>query len=150
MRNNKWRNADDQAESERLSFATAKSFVGVISRTSQAEKDNCDLNILVRRFGISPLMSPVDPSRFGDVPELDLREALQIVEDAESAFMELPAKTRERFNNDPLELLAALNDPAREDELRDLGLLRPAANSSSGSPPEAEPVLQEDAPAPGE
>lgn len=123
----KWRHPDDQQEHDRLSRANAISFRDKVSMTSQAERDNCDLNILVRRFGAGPLMRPVDPAAFGVYhADLDLQSALQTVADAQDAFDALPAGVRKKFDNDPLELLAALRDPANREELEELGILRAA------------------------
>lgn len=132
----KYRHPSDQKEIDARSHSTALSFVGHIPMTSQAEKDNCDLNVLVRRFGVGPLMKPVDAKAFGFLSsELDLRTALQTVADAESAFMSLPASVRKRFDNDPLGLLAAIQDPTRRLELEELGVFKAAV------PPIARPDL---------
>lgn len=110
------------------------------SKTQQSMSVDCDLNVLVKRFGIDkdPIPPAVfDPSFYGDLPEgLDLRTALDRVRDAEARFMRLPADLRAYFHNDPARLWQFVNDPANADEAVRLGLLhRPAALTPPGSPP---------------
>lgn len=137
----KWRHQEDQAEHERLSKATAYSSAGKKSLAVQSERDNCDLNILVRRFGIAPLVQPVDMTAYGAIDrDLTLQGALEIIAGAERDFMRLPAAVREKFANDPVALLEAVADPDRKDELRELGLLKPLP-AAPPDPPAAEPPV---------
>jgi len=42
---------------------------------------------------------------------------------AQADFMDLPAKIRQRFNNNPAELIAFLQSPSNVDEAVELGLM---------------------------
>lgn len=63
-------------------------------------------------------------ARYGDwsgVPEY--REALDRVLEAQEAFEALPANVRDHVQNDPVKFLEMVFDPARQDELKSLGLV---------------------------
>lgn len=53
----------------------------------------------------------------------DLLDSLQKVRDAEYAFAQLPAKVRDRFGNNPVELFKFLEDEGNRAEAEDLGLI---------------------------
>lgn len=111
-----------------MSKKISTSFKHSTPLTSQSERDNCDLNILVRRFGVVQVAAshPFDPSQYGEWDStLDLRAAVESVQNAQTAFNQLPATIREKFQNDPRQLLAALKDPDQADQLRELGVLKP-------------------------
>lgn len=58
---------------------------------------------------------------------------------AEEAFSSLPAKLRARYQNDPGQFLAALNDPEEADFLRDMGVLAPKKAAEAPEPSAATP-----------
>lgn len=61
---------------------------------------------------------------YSDVSEIgDFRQALETVRAAEEMFMMQPAALRERFKNDPQELLAFVMDDANKAEAIELGLI---------------------------
>lgn len=97
------------------------------SLTQQQFVEDCDINVLARRFGLtdSPMpIGPFDPAHYGDFSDVpDLRTALDLVNDARNKFMALPPKLRERFNNQPGRLWDFVNDPENADEAIRLGLL---------------------------
>lgn len=96
------------------------------SMTKQSHKDECDVNIIVARFlktGVLP-ENGREP-RYGDVSSMDFQEAMLIVADARSAFEALPALVRERFKNDPADMLRFCEDPANRAEAASLGLMSP-------------------------
>lgn len=99
----------------------------------QQFRDECDINTIVRRFGLTGEM-PVSarmPS-YGDFTGIsDYREALHAVRDAEASFMELPAPVRERFRNDPALFVDFCLDPSNLEEARKLGLAKPAPAASA-------------------
>lgn len=126
-----YRRRHDRAADARARAATCVREFGP-SKTQQSMSVDCDLNVLVKRFGIDkePLPPAVfDPSFYGDLPDgLDLRTALDRVRDANDRFMRLPAALRAYFHNDPATLWQFVNDPANAEECIRLGLLhRPAA-----------------------
>lgn len=106
------------------------------SMTKQSFKDECDINVIMRRYeasGILPVPQSGEP-RYADlVGSADFQEAMFAVAEARAMFAELPSRVRERFDNDPQRLLEFLEDPKNVEEGRELGLLRAAE-------PEATPV----------
>ena len=89
------------------------------------------------KFGVAPELK--DGSQFGDYTNVpDLLEAHSIIERATADFAELPAKVRDRFRNDPVEVLRFVSDKANFEEAVSLGLIgKPVGVSDSAPPPEA-------------
>lgn len=91
----------------------------------QSQKDDADINVIVRRFGLTGelpqnLRVPVsDDFREFD---FDLGVALRFVNEANLAFMQMPASVRERFMNDPERFVKFVEDPANVDECVKLGI----------------------------
>lgn len=94
------------------------------SLTKQAFKDDCDVNVIVERFARQGEFPVFDPRDFtwGDATGFDFRAALDVVNAANAAFEQMPAKIRNRFNNDPREFVDFCSDKANADELLKLGL----------------------------
>lgn len=91
----------------------------------QQFKDECDINEIVRRFGLTGQMPedvrvPVSGD-FTDV--MDYESAMLAVRKADEAFMELPAEVRARFHNDPQELMVFVEDGRNLPEAEKLGLI---------------------------
>lgn len=117
------------------------------SLTQQQFVEDCDINVLARRFGLVDSPMPVgsfDPAHYGDFSDVpDLRTALDLVNDAKNKFMALPAKLRERFNNQPGRLWDFVNDPENAEEAVRLGLLArqpiepPAASQDAKKAPDS-------------
>lgn len=108
------------------------------SRTKQSFKDECDINVIMRRYqktGVIPFLDQREP-RFMDCSAFDFQEAQNLVAGARSMFQELSAQLRERFDNDPGRLLEFLNDERNREEAVQLGLVRPPV-------PDAVPVKVE-------
>lgn len=102
-------------------------------RTRQGHKDECDLNVIMKRYERTGALDPrlVREGRFGDVSAVDYQEAMFTVASARSAFASLPARVRDRFGNDPGQLVAFCDNPANYDEAVSLGLIEPPAPPSS-------------------
>jgi len=94
------------------------------SQAQQHMRDECDINIMLSKFGIENLAQV--PFQSGDVvfdESFDFQESMNLVVAANNAFLALPARVRASFENDPAQLLDFLNDPANRDEAMRLGLL---------------------------
>lgn len=108
--------------------AGAINFASSLDRTHQEFKDECDINSIMARFhatGVlpSPWKSPPQ-AIWGDLATVpDYFEAQQLLLKAKSAFASLSSKVRERFANDPANLLAFVQDDANMDEAISLGLV---------------------------
>lgn len=88
------------------------------SLVQQHLKEEADINTIVRRFGITGQM-PFGPTggMYGDFTGFptDYLAALEVVDRADAAFMSLPAEVRERFHNNPAELVEFANSRSYED-----------------------------------
>jgi len=95
------------------------------SLAQQHMKDECDINVLVERFGVTGQLpvKAIEPS-YGDFSGVsDYHTALNKIKAAEAEFMSLPAKLRAKFDHDPNALLNFLENEANRDEAIELGLI---------------------------
>lgn len=117
--------------------------VGVGSLTKQSFKDECDINVLMKRYEKSGLMNHVlrYEGRYEDLPDqMDYQEALRIADAGREAFESLTGAIRARFNNDPAAFLAFVDDPRNVDEMRQMGLLDVEAAKAVAAADAGEPV----------
>lgn len=93
--------------------------------TQQQFAEECDINTIVARFGLTGKMPEVlHMPVSGDFTGVtDFHSAMNVVRQAQQEFMELPGEMRERFGNDPGKLLAFLNDDKNRAEAERLGLV---------------------------
>nr|QJB19989.1 MAG: internal scaffolding protein [Microvirus sp.] len=95
------------------------------SLAQQHMKDECDINVIVERFGVTGQLPvrAIEPS-YGDFSGVsDYHTALNKIKAAEAEFMALPAKLRAKFDHDPNALLNFLENEANRDEAIELGLI---------------------------
>jgi len=112
-----------QAEKKpRVNFTNQKSM------TNQADMDSADINKIMAKYEktgvlIDQLGIERKPS-YGDFSEVpSYHEALSAVRRIEVAFNTQPAYIRNRFNNDPQELMSFLEDPNNRAEAIKLGII---------------------------
>lgn len=87
-------------------------------------KNECDINEIIRRsLRSGRLPDPEKQAYFGDFTERSLAAAYAKIADAEDRFASLPAKLRERFEQDPVKLVAFVHDERNRDEAIELGLI---------------------------
>lgn len=94
------------------------------SLTVQSQSEDADINVLVRRFGLTGQI-PVNlavPMEEDFLDIFDYQSAQNALVAADRAFMSIPAEIRARFNNSAHELIQFCSNPANADELRKLGL----------------------------
>lgn len=98
------------------------------SRTKQSFKAECDVNTIMGRYAKSGVLPQGGrPKQYINAGALEFQEAMQLIVEAQTAFDQLPAATRERFGNNPAGLLAFLEDPGNRAEAIKLGLVPPPA-----------------------
>lgn len=99
--------------------------------TQQQFKEQCDINNIIKQYaqtGELPLSKKV--GQFLDVSNVqDYQTALNTVYEAQHAFDALPSNIRSRFENDPNQLIAFIEDDANHEEALQLGLLSNTAQS---------------------
>lgn len=100
------------------------------TRTQQQFKDECDINVILDRFGATGNLpiTTVQPMA-GDFTGIGTyQEAIESVRSAEENFMQLPSKIRERFSQDSKKFVDFCLDPANIEAVREMGLApRPEA-----------------------
>lgn len=91
----------------------------------QSFAEECDINTIVARFGLTGVLpNGVDMPQSGDFTDVtDFHTAMNLVAQANSAFMELPAHIRARFGNDPARVIAFLDDEKNREEAVGLGIV---------------------------
>lgn len=96
-------------------------------RTKQSFKDECDINIIMARYEQSGVLEHINQNgpRYLDVSAFDYQDAMLTVAAANSLFEELPARLRDKFGNDPAQLLAFVHDPKNLDESVKMGFIDP-------------------------
>ena len=113
------------------------------SCTKQNFKDQCDINFILKKYtraGVNPFVI-TESARFGDFSDVpDYQDALNLVTSADEAFMQIDAKVRARFQNNPALLIDFLSDTNNRAEAIKLGLIEervpevpPTGSSSSGA-----------------
>jgi len=95
------------------------------SLAQQHMKDECDINVIVERFGVTGQLPvrAIEPF-YGDFSGVsDYHTALNKIKAADEAFMALPAKLRAKFDHDPNALLNFLENEQNRSEAIELGLI---------------------------
>lgn len=101
------------------------------SRTKQEFKEECDVNMIVKRFkklhGVDLMthLNSASGGQFGDFSGVvDYQTALERVRRADQAFNALPSALRKRFENDPGQFLDFCMNPKNKEEMKALGLTK--------------------------
>lgn len=110
------------------------------SLTKQEFKDEADINNILNSYQVDGILPDLDKRQpiYADctAPELtDFHRAQNMVVSTTERFASLPAKVRERFANDPLQMLLFLQDVNNRDEAVRLGLVNPAPEPKLEKPP---------------
>lgn len=116
-------------------------------RVKQSFRDESDINKIMARWQKTGILPPgrSDTPMYGDFTNADdYMESLNKVTRAKEAFRKLPPKIRHRFNHDPRDLLAFMDDPDNTAEAIELGII---ADPDAVESPEPEPAAEPD-PAP--
>lgn len=98
-------------------------------------KDECDINTIVRRFGVTgQIPVPSIEPQFGDFSGVSsYHDAMNLLIDAQETFDAIPSDIRKQFDNDPGKFVDFTLNPDNRDQLKEWGLL----SSDSFSPPVA-------------
>lgn len=94
----------------------------------QQFKEECDINTIVERFGITGQM-PQNlrmPIQEEFVETMTYHEALNKLVEADTEFMKLPASVRAEFKNDAGAFVEFASDEKNVDKMREWGMAMPA------------------------
>jgi len=96
-----------------------------LSLTKQSFAEECDINTIVRRFGISGELpqNVVMPTYQDFEGVFDFQTAMNAILQANESFMSMPAEVRARFNNNPALFVDFCSDDANMEEAIKLGLV---------------------------
>lgn len=113
------------------------------SRTKQAMRDECDVNLIMARYDKTGLIDHFSRygAEYGFASSVTFHDAMNVVTKAEQMFGALPAKARKRFNGAPAEFLEFVQNPANAKEMVELGLVdskRPLVTASDVLEPEVD------------
>lgn len=109
------------------------------SMTTQAGKEDADINVIVGRFIRSGTMPEPLPANFVDLSDVPtFMEYQDRLRAATESFMSLPAVVRATFADDPVAFTDFALNPANLDQLRSWGLAPPAP-ASENLPPSVPP-----------
>lgn len=104
--------------------------------TRQEFAAECDINVLLAQYektGVLTHYSARSP-QYLDVSEVpDLLTAMQVLDQAQAAFMTLPAVVRKEFDNDPVRFMEYAAKPENLDQMRKWGLAPPAPEEPAGA-----------------
>ncbi|QCQ84955.1 internal scaffolding protein [Blackfly microvirus SF02] len=97
------------------------------SKAVQSAKDETDINTIVKRFGLTGQLpqNVRTPLNMDFDAAFDFQSAMNLMVQADRAFMQMPADVRKRFGNDPAEFVNFASDPKNLEEARKLGLALP-------------------------
>jgi len=96
--------------------------------TRQEFAEECDINVLMATYERNGVLNHFNrlPPQYLDVTEVpDLQNALAIYNQAEQAFMTLPAKVRKEFDNDPVKFVEFAQDRENLPAMQEWGLAPP-------------------------
>lgn len=108
------------------------------SLAQQHQKDEADINTIVRRFGLTgELPSGIRMPTYGDFTVVtDYQTALNAVKAAEASFMAMPAHIRMKFDNSPEKFVDFCSNPANLEAAIELGLAvkKETGEAGAGTP----------------
>jgi phage internal scaffolding protein len=97
-----------------------------IRLTQQSGADETNINNILKKFDKTGLITHVSKieATYGEMTGLDLKTAQDTVTGAQTMFNALPVEIRNRFKNDPVELLTFMENPDNREEAIELGLIK--------------------------
>jgi phage internal scaffolding protein len=104
-----------------------KTETGDESPVQQHFKDEVDINNIMAKYIRTGIIDHVAAHgmHYGDFEDLNYHEVMNRITAANQMFMDLPAKIRQRFNNDAGEFINFITNPDNLAEARELGLAEP-------------------------
>lgn len=111
--------------------ADHKTYTGQFTRVQQNQRNLHNPGLLMKKYRGTGVFPQKDPRKAiqGDFSSgIDFAESLRRTQAAEESFLELPAKIRSRFKNNPGELIDFVMNTDNREEAVELGILaRPEA-----------------------
>lgn len=94
--------------------------------TEQDHLDECDVNQIIKKYNAGEVITHICEFEhfYGDMSGDDFKLMMDTTLAARDKFMTLPSDIRQRFENNPEQLLRFMEDPANRGEAITLGLIR--------------------------
>ena len=110
------------------------------SRAKQEFREEADINHIMEEYKTTGFLPGLREAEavYGDFtnPELtNYQDAMNIVLSANELFAQLPPRVRERFANDPVNLILFVQDGNNRKEAIELGILQPEKAEPAPTPP---------------
>ena len=99
-------------------------------------KDECDINQILEKFNVTGVVptNVRQPINQDFIETMDYQTSLNAIMEAEAAFMEMPAKVRAEFENDPGKFIQFFEREENRERAVALGLIKGAPEAPK--PPE--------------
>lgn len=105
------------------------------SRVEQHHRDKVNINSIMKKYYKTGMLEQRSGARYGDFTSFEsFHDAQDRILQATDEFMELPSDIRAMFDNDPAMLVEFINDPANEEQARNLGLIPPVGGMEAANP----------------
>ncbi|QXP08524.1 MAG: internal scaffolding protein [Arizlama microvirus] len=108
------------------------------TRTQQHFKEECDINQIMKRFGITGELPqnirPVLPEDYEEI--FDFQSAMNTIRRAQEAFMQMPSGIRARFQNNPQVFTEFFSQEENRLEAEKMGLVLPRKPEPKPAEPE--------------
>lgn len=107
-----------------------------VTRTKQSMAAGCDINVIMGRYLRSGQVDHLSKhgGSYGFADSQTFHEAMNTIRVAETMFLDLPSGLRKRFGNDPAAFLDFVQDKDNLEEMRKLGLAKPAPKAPADEP----------------
>lgn len=110
--------------------------------TEQSHKNQCDINRILDDYRRTGLINHAknNEGRYDDVTGYDFQKAMETVANVKSMFEGLPAEMRKEFGNDAVRFLDFVQNPANEQKMAKMGILRGNDGIDISGAPSGAPV----------
>lgn len=116
-------------------------FDGDPGKTEQQHAPECDLEYIISKYVESGTPIQIQESDFTDFTQQPTAiEAMQALNRAKEAFLNLPLAIRRRFDHNPGAFMDGLRNPALKDELIELGVFQAPQSAPAGQETGSQPV----------
>lgn len=102
------------------------------SMAKQSMADETNINAIMKKYDRTGLVTHINKhgGTYGEMPSHeDFHAAMNVVASSTQMFDELPATIRARFLNDPSNFLHFVGDEENRDEMVEMGLIAPEADT---------------------
>jgi phage internal scaffolding protein len=114
-----------------------------MGKTRQDARDECNINKIMAKYQKTGIINFTNKNQpfYGNVEALDFQTALNVIQNANELFEQMPSSMRKRFQNSPHAFLDFVQDPANRQEAITLGLInKPTETGSQGARAPSEPA----------